>query len=496
MATQAEIGSSGLRRAGGYVSADFLPQLNGYTGAKTYTEMSVNDPVISSILFAMKTLLRQTQWRVEAADVKDTKAVELATRVSDALFYDMERGWGEVVASISTMFTYGYSPLEIIWQKDKDWIRPIRLALRHPESLDRWDFNEKTGAVMGMWQQDPSRPASVYIPIEKLLLFRTDTGMNNPEGQSLLRGSYVPWMRKRALEEAEGRSALRGAGLVMVRVPGEIIAGTDARSVALYSSYKTLAEALAQDRQGAVVLPSDLDPETKGVRYDVEYIVADGRRSQDMTAIIDRLDKRIASTVLADFIFLGQQAVGSFALSSDKTALFAAAVGSFNQMIGDVFNRELLPRWWALNGYDEEQMPSLKPSDVETPNLQELGSYLGALSAAGAPLFPDKDLEDYLRTAGGMPVASDEVRAEQLAAQQEQQLMAQQAHEAQLATGAAVAEATVSGAKVGEGKLALDHKKLQHQAKLETVKVKETQRSKLQLALAAMKLKAKAKPKP
>jgi hypothetical protein len=33
-------------------------------------------------------------------------------------------------------------------------------------------------------------------------------------------------------------------------------------------------------------------------------------------------------TVLADFVLLGHQQVGSFALSSDKTKLFSMAVGS------------------------------------------------------------------------------------------------------------------------------------------------------------------------
>ena len=112
--------------------------------------------------------------------------------------------------------------------------------------------------------------------------------------------------------------------------------------------------------------------------------------------------------MLADFIFLGQQAVGSFALSSDKTALFATAIGAFTGAIADVINRQLLPRLWALNGLDFEMMPSLSFADLEKPNLSELGTFLQSLTAAGAPMFPDRELENHLRNVAGLPPAPEE----------------------------------------------------------------------------------------
>ena len=58
-----------------------------------------------------------------------------------------------------------------------------------------------------------------------------------------------------------------------------------------------------------------------------------GRRQFDTNAIIERYDTRMAMTVLADFIFLGHQSVGSFALSSDKTELFSMAIGAYLDII-------------------------------------------------------------------------------------------------------------------------------------------------------------------
>ena len=42
------IGYTGLRRAGGYVSADFLPQLNGLYGKRQLGEMALNNSIKAS----------------------------------------------------------------------------------------------------------------------------------------------------------------------------------------------------------------------------------------------------------------------------------------------------------------------------------------------------------------------------------------------------------------------------------------------------------------
>lgn len=53
--------------------------------------------------------------------------------------------------------------------------------------------------------------------------------------------------------------------------------------------------------------------------YEAELLSTGGTRQFDTNAIINRYDTKIAQTVLADFIMLGHEKTGSFALSSDKT---------------------------------------------------------------------------------------------------------------------------------------------------------------------------------
>ena len=52
-----ELGTSGLRRSGGFVHEDFLNQLRGRRGFLVYREMADNDPVIGSILYAIEKVI-------------------------------------------------------------------------------------------------------------------------------------------------------------------------------------------------------------------------------------------------------------------------------------------------------------------------------------------------------------------------------------------------------------------------------------------------------
>lgn len=62
-----EQGRIGQKRYGGIFYEEFLRELQGIRGVRVYQEMSENDDVIGAILFAIKMLIRQTSWSVQAA---------------------------------------------------------------------------------------------------------------------------------------------------------------------------------------------------------------------------------------------------------------------------------------------------------------------------------------------------------------------------------------------------------------------------------------------
>ncbi len=53
---------------------------------------------------------------------------------------------------------------------------------------------------------------------------------------------------------------------------------------------------------------------------------------------------------------------------------------------------------------------TLVPGDLESPDLEQLGGFIERMTGAGARFFPDRDLENQLREAAGLPKAPEEGR--------------------------------------------------------------------------------------
>jgi hypothetical protein len=414
------LGASGLRQYGGFVHEEFLPELQGLKGARAYREMADNDPIIGAILFAITNLIRQAKWNVEAAD--STPEAEAMKEFMEQVMDDMSSPWSSVIDEACSMFVYGYAPMEIIYKKregftgnaetrsrfDDGFIGIRAISLRAQNTVARWEIDPADGSIDGMWQQPWSGPM-VLIPIEKMLLFRTTETRQNPEGRSILRTAYRSWHYKKRIENIEAIGVERDlAGLPVAYIPGNYMdRSADASQKAVYQQWSQLVTSIKRDQREGIVVPSDRDA-SGNLLFELKLLSSGGSRTLDTTKIIDRYGRAIATAVLADFIFLGQNAVGSFALSSDKTALFAIAIGAFMGFIADVFNRHLIPRLMYVNGWDLEMAPRLVPEDIETPDIAQVADFISKLSGAGAQFFPDIELENRLRQMAGLsPVPED-----------------------------------------------------------------------------------------
>lgn len=415
------IGTPGLRQYGGYITEEFLKELRAERGVRVYREMADNDPIVGAMLFAITTLVRQCEWTVQAAT--DDEEGDAGKTFVEEVLDDLDTPWTEVIGEVCSMFVYGYAPMEIIWKRRlgqkqadparrsayEDGLIGIRqIALRSQQTIVRWEISPEDGSLQGVVQQPIERP-QVLIPYEKMLLFRTTAERSNPEGRSILRNAYRPWFFKKRIEEIEGIGLERDlAGLPVARIPGEYFdQSADAQDKAILQAWQRMVTQVRRDQQEGILIPSDRD--SSGNRlFEFELLSTGGSRQFDTSKVIDRYNRAIATSVLADFIFLGQQSVGSFALSSDKTALFASAIGAFTKSIADTFNRHLLPRLWSLNGLDYATMPSLVPADLEKQNLTEVSTFIQTLAQSGATLFPDRELENHLRKLAGLPLAPED----------------------------------------------------------------------------------------
>ncbi|MCL4715481.1 MAG: hypothetical protein KJZ75_11270 [Hyphomonadaceae bacterium] len=324
----APIGDSGLKAYGGFIQEEFLPELSGERGKRKFREMAANDPTVRAVLFGLTALVGSVEWPLKAAD--DTPAAEDAKKFAEDVFDKMQTPLGDVITEACTMFTYGFAPCEITFEPREDGKYGIReIALRAQNTIQRWEIDRNSGAILGLHQQTTWK-STVFIPINKLALFRTTSIKNNPEGESILRGLYRPWYFKSKIEEIEAVGIERDlAGLPVVRVPLSLFknaADGDQTARAALDGWKRLATQVRRDQNEGVVIPSDVyedesgKPSGNAQMYEFKLLSSGGGRSFDTTAIIDRYDRKIATAVLMDFIFLGQASVGSFALAQPHSA--------------------------------------------------------------------------------------------------------------------------------------------------------------------------------
>ena len=107
--------------------------------------------------------------------------------------------------------------------------------------------------------------------------------------------------------------------------------------------------------------------------------------------------------MLADFIFLGTSpAAGSYALSSDKTRLFALSLDTLLDVIAGQVNARLLPMLWRLNGLDPALMPKARFGPVETPSIEAMAQFVERLTRSGVR-FDDPETQSALREAASLP---------------------------------------------------------------------------------------------
>lgn len=419
-----EIGSSGLSVAyDGTISEELLPNLQGRRALDTFRTMKDNDALVGAILFAIEMLARQVEWDVEQGEAKE----EHADFVRECM-EDMSQSWGDVVSEALSMIPFGFAFQEIVYkerrgpQKETAKIPSSRfndgktgwrkIALRAQESLDHWEFDEE-GGTKAFVQRDPNTLEEKPIPMQKGLLFRTSVYKNNPEGRSLLRNAYISWFYKRRIQAIEGTGIERDlAGFPVFWLPAEVLNGTDPAHQNVVNAFRTLGENIRRDKSEYLLMPLAYDA-NGNKQYEFSLTASAGTRTFDLSATIARYNKEIAMTVLADFILLGHENVGSFALSDDKTDLFAVALGTLLDNIADVFNRYAIPRLFELNGFPMEELPKIVHRDIEKPDLAKLGQFLGSMTGAGVTLFPDEELEAYLREVAGLPEKSEEAKKAQ-----------------------------------------------------------------------------------
>jgi hypothetical protein len=400
------LGSPGLDHSYGYVREELHPQLQGRKAMLIYREMAENNAALSGALYVISSYMRKVKWHV-------TPASESAGAKSQAVFVwqclnDMDRPWSDIVNENATsMMTFGFSVAEPVFKYRRGPTSESKrfrsrhsdgkvgwrcIDLRAQETICKWDIAED-GEILGAYQEDGIQ--QVYLPKHRFALFRTSTYKNNPEGRSILRGAYRSWHFAKRLEETEAVGAVRSlVNLPKVTIPLRYMSpNATVAEKAVRAQYERMVSLLSKDRLSGLVLPAEMNEEGKPTGYKFELVGSQGVQ-MPVDPIIRRYDARMLMSLAAEFLLLGTEKQGSFALGAEKSSSFVKSLEFYADIIADEFNLSLIPKLMMLNNVPAEEWPTLTHDPIDEVSVTALGQFL---SQAAGFLTPTIDLENNLR---------------------------------------------------------------------------------------------------
>lgn len=385
-----ELGTTVPARLRHAIYDDFLPQLKGRNAIKVYREMSENDATIGAALYVIEQYARQVDWTIQG---DDEATVELLQAELDGL----PTSWDDFLAAALSEIVYGFSIFEIVYARRTYGFGWERLAFRPQSSLQDWVLSPH-GDVEA-FVQDTGRGANVLIPAEKLIHFRTTTATGKPEGQSWLRRAYRAWFFKKRIEDFLAVGIERDLnGLPHAQIPLDIIVEGGAE----WEEWKKIVTSVRVDDQAGLITPLEYD-EGGNRLYEFGLLQSQGRSKVDAQSVWRDFAQDISAVMLAQFLQLGRDAVGSRALADPMQSMFATVLAALLDQVEEQFHRQATTRLAELNGWVE--VPRVKHGEIVTPDLEQISQFILRTSQAGADWFTDNpDIEDSLRTMAGFDV--------------------------------------------------------------------------------------------
>lgn len=428
-----QLAVAGYSRTGNQVNDDFLPKLNGKQGRRILRQMAENDETIGGVLFAMSSVYRSVQWLFDPSDKDDPEAVRYSEWLQDAIENKMgdPRGalpddtWSAFVQTWTDVDVFGWGWYDV-WIKDLDdgSVGIARLVPVAAETLGGWDIEEPTGYVRGIYQRSPNQGTTTLIARDRSLHLISSPNKGNPEGLSLLRTAYRPWYYKKVNMEIESILAERGTGFPVITVNADIKKAANDPNLpeqqrqaaqAMVDNYEQIVANIKRNEQSGLVIyskpyVSGFDNETGVTTYGgeqqvkLEFVTPNQTSSVDIDRTIKRLDTSIARALLADFMFFGTGGnTGNNANLGNRTELWIRAMQSRIDSIVECVNRQLIPQLWSLNAFPDEYRPTLRAGSISKDSIETLTTALARLAQAGAPVFPDPELQEFVYKEAGLP---------------------------------------------------------------------------------------------
>ncbi len=342
-----ELGSVGLQHWGGVIQEEFLTELRGTNKLKIYRQMKSNSPVVAAMLRAISWILQSAKWSFEPNTAKANEAADFLEECRE----DMDHSWADFLSEALSFLWTGWDLHEVIFKRREDGTVGWRkFAFRAQDTVDRWEFDDK-GVATDFWQVAPPNYKAVKIPLSRCLHLRLTTEKGNPEGDSVLRSAYQSFYFARNIQAIEGIGVERDLAGIPVFYIGNDVSRNPDDPKSMYHIAKEVGRNLRRDEQECVVIPAAKmgSGAAPGDGVLLELLSSGGKREFDTGAIISRYETRMAMSVLAQWLMLGMNSIGSYALSQDQSDFFRLGLEGTITTFCEQFNKQAVDRLLAVN---------------------------------------------------------------------------------------------------------------------------------------------------
>lgn len=216
---KSEIGYTGLSAVNGRVYEELRVELTYPENITTYKKMAM-DPIIKAANNVLDVMISRVPWTFEVPKDAPQESKDAASYLNWCM-NNMAQGhtWRSTIEEIGSYRIYGYHVAEKVYEKVKTGkyagrYKWKKLATRSQDTIDKWLFTDDGRTLTGLEQNlanNVFRPikltntstGTITIPRNKFLHFKYGSRRENPEGDSPLKGAYIPWKLKLIIEEYE-----------------------------------------------------------------------------------------------------------------------------------------------------------------------------------------------------------------------------------------------------------------------------------------------------
>jgi hypothetical protein len=299
----------------------------------------------------------------------------------------MDVPWTETLSQILTMFDFGFSFFEKVFELREGMYYWKKWSQRHPATIFEWVMNPdatvksvKVRVWMGQSYQD------VEMPVDWLLIFTNFKEWGNYEGESILRASYKHWFIKDKLYRIDAIAHERhGVGLPIIKVP----AGSGDKEL---DFVEKILEDMRSHEKGYAIEPEGFEIRTLEL----------SNTTRNPIDSIKHHDEKIATSVLAQFINLGFSASGSRALGQSFSDFFLGSLNTYSSYVSGVINRYAIRQLIELNYGQQERYPEIACIPVAGIDFERMARSMMMLAQNGL-IWADQDLVKHVHELLGLP---------------------------------------------------------------------------------------------